>query len=64
MSMHHTAVTRLEAVPVGRFHRRFMILVCLGFFCDSFDNTMSATVLADLLAIGFSTLRLNSISSL
>ena len=61
MSMHHTAAARLEAVPVGRFHRRFMVLVCLGFFCDSFDNTLSATVLASLLPIKFSTLQLNSI---
>lgn len=61
MSMHHTAGHRLDAVPIGKFHRRFIVLVCLGIFWDSFDNTLAASVLASMLPIGFSTLELNSI---
>ena len=61
MSMHHTAGHRLDAVPIGKFHRRFILLVCLGIFWDSFDNTLSASVLASLLPTGFSTLALNSV---
>ena len=61
MSAHHTAGHRLDAVPIGKFHRRFIVLVCLGIFWDSFDNTLSASVLASMLPIGFSTLELNSI---
>lgn len=52
---------RLDNVPIGKFHRRFILLVCLGMFWDSFDNTLSAAVLASLLPIGFSTLELNSL---
>jgi putative MFS transporter len=61
MSTHHTAGHRLDAVPIGKFHRRFILLICLGIFWDSFDNTLSASVLASLLPTGFSTLELNSI---
>lgn len=61
MSIRHTAGHRLDAVPIGRFHRRFIVLVCLGIFWDSFDNTLSASVLASLLPIKFSTLQLNAI---
>ena len=43
---------RLDAVPIGKFHRRFILLVCLGIFWDSFDNTLSASVLASLLPTG------------
>ena len=57
----HTAGHRLDAVPIGKFHRRFILLVCLGIFWDSFDNTLSASVLASLLPTGFSTLALGSI---
>ncbi|MEU6443121.1 MFS transporter [Streptomyces sp. NPDC047046] len=52
---------RLDSFPVGRFHRRLALLVGLGLFCDSFDNTLSAGVLASMLDSGFSTLGLNSL---
>lgn len=52
---------RLDNVPVGRFHRRLALLVGLGMFFDSFDNTLSSAVLASLLPTGFSTLELNSL---
>jgi putative MFS transporter len=38
-----------------------MLLVGLGMFFDSFDNTLSSAVLASLLPSGFSTLELNSL---
>jgi putative MFS transporter len=37
------------------------LLVGLGLFCDSFDNTLSAGVLASMLDSGFSSLGLNSL---
>lgn len=52
---------RLDSLPTSPFHRRVMWLVGLGMFFDSFDNTLSGSVLASLLKIGFSTLELNSI---
>ena len=52
---------RLDALPIGRFHRRIMILVGLGIFFDAFDNTLSGSVLVSMAASGFSTLELNSI---
>lgn len=52
---------RLDNLPVGPFHRRVMWLVGLGMFMDAFDNTLSGSVLAAMLANGFSTLQLNSI---
>ncbi|WP_405667232.1 MFS transporter [Streptomyces sp. NBC_01166] len=52
---------RLDDLPIGRFHRRLAVLVGLGLFCDSFDNTLSAGVLASMLDTGFSTLELNSL---
>jgi hypothetical protein len=52
---------RLDAGPIGRFHRRLAPLVSLGIFFDSFDNTLSAAVLASMLPTGFSTLELNSL---
>jgi putative MFS transporter len=52
---------RLDALPIGRFHRRVMVLVGLGIFFDAFDNTLSGSVLVSMVASGFSTLELNSI---
>ncbi|MDT0321910.1 MFS transporter [Streptomyces millisiae] len=61
MNTHVNAGPRLDSLPTGRFHRRFALLVGLGMFCDSFDNTLSAGVLAAMLDTGFSTLELNSL---
>ncbi|MEU1690091.1 MFS transporter [Streptomyces hirsutus] len=61
MNTHVNAGQRLDNMPVGKFHRRFALLVSLGMFCDSFDNTLSASVLASMLPTGFSTLELNSL---
>lgn len=52
---------RLDNVPVGRFHRKFMLLVFLGMFLDSFDNNVASSVLATTLNNEFSTLEQNSI---
>ncbi|MGY0488216.1 MFS transporter [Streptomyces sp. WG-D5] len=61
MSTHVNAGPRLDNIPVGKFHRRLALLVSLGMFFDSFDNTLSAGVLASMLDTGFSTLGLNSL---
>ncbi|WP_406020664.1 MFS transporter [Nocardioides sp. NBC_00850] len=55
------ASQRLDNLPIGKFHRRLVVLVGLGMFFDSFDNTLSSAVLASMLPIGFSTLELNSL---
>lgn len=54
------AGARMDNLPVSTFHRRVIWLVGLGMFFDSFDNTLSGSVLASMLATGFSTLQLNS----
>jgi putative MFS transporter len=51
---------RLDRLPLGRFHRRLLMLVALGMFFDSFDNAMMASVLAALVAHGDSTVALNA----
>jgi len=56
-----SAGARLDRLPVGAFHRRVMWLVGLGYFFDSFDNTLSASVLASMLNTHWSTLELNSV---
>ncbi|WP_442737975.1 MFS transporter [Streptomyces pseudogriseolus] len=61
MGTHSDVGRRLDSLPIGRFHRRLALLVGLGLFCDSFDNTLSAGVLASMLDSGFSTLGLNSL---
>ncbi|MFF4835286.1 MFS transporter [Streptomyces sp. NPDC001315] len=61
MNTHVNAGQRLDSLPVGTFHRRLVLLVGLGMFFDSFDNTLSAGVLASVLDTGFSTLELNSL---
>lgn len=55
------ASLRLDNLPIGPFHRRLVLLVGLGMFFDSFDNTLSSAVLASMLPSGFSTLELNSL---
>lgn len=60
MNTHVNASQRLDSLPIGRFHRRMALLVGLGLFFDSFDNTLSSAVLASMLPTGFSTLELNS----
>lgn len=61
MSTHVNAGPRLDSLPIGKFHRRLVLLVGLGMFIDSFDNTLSSAVLASMLPTGFSTLELNSL---
>jgi putative MFS transporter len=61
MNTHVNAGLRLDSLPIGKFHRRFVLLVGLGMFCDSFDNTLSSAVLASMLPTGFSTLEQNSL---
>lgn len=61
MSISVNSRSRLDNLPACPYHRRVMWLVGLGMFFDSFDNTLSGSVLASLLKIGFSTLELNSI---
>lgn len=61
MNTHVNAGPRLDNLPIGKFHRRLVLLVGLGMFWDSFDNTLSSAVLASLLPTGFSTLELNSV---
>lgn len=54
------AGARLDRLPIGPFHRRVLWLVGMGMFFDSFDNTLSGSVLAAMLHDGWSTLQLNS----
>jgi len=61
MSNRVNAGARLDRLPVGPFHTRVLWLVGLGMFFDSFDNTLSSSVLATMLHSGWSTLQLNSI---
>jgi MFS transporter, putative metabolite:H+ symporter len=55
------AGARLDRLPIGPFHRRVLWLVSMGVFFDSFDNTLSSSVLAAMLKSGWSTLELNSL---
>ncbi|MBB5399480.1 MULTISPECIES: MFS transporter [Paraburkholderia] len=55
------AGARLDRLSIGPFHRRVLWLVSMGVFFDSFDNTLSSSVLAALLKSGWSTLELNSL---
>lgn len=61
MSINVNAGARLDRLPIGPFHRRVLWLVSLGVFFDSFDNTLSSSVLAVLFKSGWSTLELNSL---
>lgn len=55
------AGARLDSLPIGPFHSRVLWLVGMGMFFDSFDNTLSSSVLASMLHSGWSTLQLNSV---
>jgi MFS transporter, putative metabolite:H+ symporter len=55
------AGARLDRLPIGPLHRRLLWLVGLGMLFDTFDNTLSSSVLAALLGAKWSTLELNSL---
>ncbi|MDR5798169.1 MFS transporter [Caballeronia sp. LZ008] len=61
MATNVNAGARLDRLPISPFHRRVFWLVAWGGFFDSFDNTLSSSVLASLLKSGWSTLELNSL---
>lgn len=61
MNISVNAGARLDRLPIGPFHRRMLWLVAMGMFFDSFDNTLSSSVLAEMLASHWSTLELNSL---
>src|ERR1700740_2112516 len=48
---------RIERLPLGAFHRRFIILVSLGTFFDLYDIFVVAYIGAALEQSGFLTLR-------
>ncbi|HMD39959.1 MAG TPA: MFS transporter [Candidatus Acidoferrum sp.] len=52
-----TIAERIERLPLGRFHRRFIALVSLGNFFDLYDIFIVAYVGAALQQSGFLTLR-------
>lgn len=43
---------RLDRLPVGRFHRRFLALIALGAWFDMYDNFVAGTLAAALPAAG------------
>jgi MFS transporter, putative metabolite:H+ symporter len=51
-----SAASRLECLPLGRFHRRFIVLVSLGCWFDVFDIFMMAYIGAALQSSHFITL--------
>lgn len=61
MSNRVNAGARLDRLTIGPFHTRVLWLIGLGMFFDSFDNTLSSSVLAAMLKSGWSTLQLNSV---
>jgi putative MFS transporter len=52
-----TIAERIERLPLGRFHRRFIALVSLGNFFDLYDIFIVAYIGAALQSSGFLTLR-------
>lgn len=59
----HTASaigSRLDRLPLSRFHYRLLGLIAAGMFFDSFDIYIAGAVLAALIHSGESTLRLNA----
>jgi putative MFS transporter len=52
-----TIAERIERLPLGRFHRRFIALVSLGNFFDLYDIFIVAYIGAVLQQSGFLTLR-------
>jgi len=55
------AGARLDALPVGRFHHRVVILVSTGLFLDGFDVYLAGGVLGSLVKSGWSSLDLNAL---
>jgi MFS transporter, putative metabolite:H+ symporter len=55
------AGSRLDRLPIGRFHYRIMGLIGIGMFFDGFDIYVAGTVLASTYKSGFSTLGQNAI---
>src|SRR5437588_1244463 len=43
---------RLDRLPVGRFHRRFLTLISLGAWFDYYDNFVAASLVVVLPAAG------------
>ena len=43
---------RLDRLPVGRFHRRFLVLIALGAWFDYYDNFVAASLAVILPAAG------------
>jgi MFS transporter, putative metabolite:H+ symporter len=56
-----TIAQRIERLPLGRFHRRFIALVSLGHFFDLYDIFIVAYIGAALQASGFLSLKQFSI---
>ena len=54
------AGARLDALPVGRFHRRMLALIGAGLFLDGFELYLSGGVLGALTRSGWSTMALNA----
>jgi putative MFS transporter len=54
------AAARLDRLPLGPFHRRVLRLIGVGIFFDGFDMSMMASVLAALVAGGWSNMGLNA----
>jgi putative MFS transporter len=54
---HATTAERIERLPLGRFHRRFIALVSLGNFFDLYDIFIVAYIGAALQQSGFLSLR-------
>lgn len=50
------AGARLDRLPLGRFHRRVMMLVGIGMFFDGFDIYVAGIVLGATIKSGFATL--------
>jgi putative MFS transporter len=62
MTAPHTSIAaRIERLPLGRFHRRFIALVSLGIFFDLYDIFIVAYIGAALQQSGFLSLKQFSI---
>lgn len=61
MKAHRYSVSsRLDRLPISRFHKRLVALVGGGMFCDNFDIYIAGAVLSVFLATGFSDLGMNA----
>ncbi|MBR0684339.1 MFS transporter [Bradyrhizobium manausense] len=54
------SAARLDRLPPGSFHRRLLVLIGGGLFCDAFDLYIAGAVTGVFLNTGFSTLELNA----